>query len=102
MEDPKKPAKSTNKEAEGPQKLLVMLVVGFSMILLGIIILTLAVMLSSRSSTSLGAVIFIGPIPIVIGAGPEATWLILFSTILAVLSIIMFLIMRRQAERVSA
>jgi uncharacterized membrane protein len=39
----------------------------------------------------MGAVIFIGPLPIVLGVGPDASWLIIVSIILAVLTTIMIL-----------
>ncbi|MCW3992963.1 MAG: hypothetical protein NWE85_00125 [Candidatus Bathyarchaeota archaeon] len=33
------------------------------------------------------------------GAGPEALWMILFAIILAVLSVIMFLVLRRERKK---
>jgi uncharacterized membrane protein len=58
--------------------------------------------LSGGGSASFGGFILIGPIPIIFGAGPEATWLALFAMILGVISIVVFLIMRRKVERGSA
>ncbi|MEM3377462.1 MAG: DUF131 domain-containing protein [Candidatus Bathyarchaeia archaeon] len=45
---------------------------------------------------SAGAVIFIGPFPIVIGAGPDTTLLVSFSIILAVIGIVIFFVMNRK------
>jgi uncharacterized membrane protein len=41
-------------------------------------------------------VIFIGPFPIVFGAGPDATWLILISVVIAAVSAVAFWIGRRK------
>jgi len=47
--------------------------------------------------TSGGAVILIGPIPIILGAGPESTWLILLAAIITVMALVAFLIAKRKA-----
>jgi len=73
--------------------------IGFLIALLGITVLTLAAILSGGSSANFGIVIFIGPVPIVLGAGPQVTLLFLFSIMLAALSIIVFLLMRRRMEK---
>jgi uncharacterized membrane protein len=87
--------KDANGENAMPQKILILFIVGFFIIFIGIIILMVATTLYSQGSANFGAVIFIGPIPIVVGAGPHATWMVLFAIILAALSIVMFLAMRR-------
>jgi len=81
------------------QKPLILLVIGFFVILAGIIILIVATALQRSGSVNFGAIIFIGPFPIVVGAGPEATWMILIAIIIAVLSIIMFLVMRKETKK---
>jgi uncharacterized membrane protein len=88
--------KDENYENTMPQKFLMLFIVGFFMTLIGIMILIIATMLYGEDSVNVGALIFIGPIPIVIGAGPQAGLMVLFAIILAVLSIIMFLIMLRE------
>ena len=80
------------------QKFFLLFVTGFFLIFVGIIILTVATVLSDGSA-NFGAFIFIGPFPIVVGAGPEALWMILFAIILAVLSVIMFLVLRRERKK---
>jgi len=74
---------------------LILFIIGFFIIVTGIIIIIIAAVFSG-GSVDFGALIFIGPFPIVVGAGPEATWMVLFAIILAVLSIITFLILRRE------
>ena len=84
-----------NKETDRLQSLLILLVIGFSLFFTGVIVLTAAAVLSGGSA-NFGAVIFIGPFPIVVGVGPEATWTVLFAVVLVVLSGLMFLMLRRE------
>ena len=83
-----------NDENVVSRKILMLFVAGFFTTFVGIIILMVATLFYGGGSASFGALIFIGPIPIVVGAGPEAVWMVLFALIMAVLSIIMLLIMR--------
>ena len=71
------------------------LILGVALVLIGIIVLVIVSVVFS-SSTSVGVVIFIGPFPIVFGAGPNALWLIIIGIILAVISIVLFLVMNRR------
>ena len=92
--EPAKPAEELNI----PQWFLTFFILGFSIMILGLILVAIATMLSQASSTGFGGIIFVGPIPIVFGAGLGAQWLVLFAIILAVLSVIMFLTLRRKAD----
>lgn len=76
----------------------VLFMLGLFIVLLGIVILAVAT-LASGGSASYGGVMFIGPIPIVFGAGPQATWLILFAIVLAALVIIVFLLTRKRMNK---
>ena len=80
-------------------RLFLFLVLGFVLVFIGIIVLLIAAVLYGGGSASAGAVIFIGPFPIVIGAGPDVTLIVLFSIILAVLSVVVFLVMNRRLRR---
>jgi uncharacterized membrane protein len=75
------------------------LILGFALVVVGIIVILIATVLYGGGSASAGAVIFIGPFPIVIGAGPDVTWIVLFSIILAVLSVVVFLVMNRMIRK---
>ena len=90
-------SKYASEQSSVFQKFFLLFTIGFFLILVGIIILMLAAVLSD-GSVNFGAFIFIGPFPIVVGAGPEAPWMILFAILLAVLSIIMFLVLTRQMK----
>jgi uncharacterized membrane protein len=80
-------------------RFLLLLILGFAIVIVGIILILIAAVLYGGGSANAGAVIFIGPFPIVIGAGPDVTWIVLFSMILAVLSVVMFLVMNRKIRR---
>jgi uncharacterized membrane protein len=78
------------------------LVLGFVLVVVGIAVILVATVLYSGGSASAGAVIFIGPFPTVIGAGPDVTLIVLFSIILAVLSVVVFLVMNRKIRRLES
>jgi uncharacterized membrane protein len=82
-------------------RLFLFLVLGFVLVFVGMIVILIAAFLYGGGSASAGAVIFIGPFPIVIGAGPDVTLIVLFSIILAVLSVVVFLVMNRRLRRSS-
>ena len=98
--------KHTTEREEGPgnedegsnvsSKLLALLFLGFAIVIIGVIILAVGATLGN-GSTSVGGVIFIGPFPIVFGAGPDAAWLIVISIVLAVVSVILFVLFRRRS-----
>jgi len=87
---------SENESATFSGKVFGLLILGTVSLLAGIVFLVIASSVSAGSS-SVGGIIFIGPIPIVIGSGPNATWLIEIGIILAVLSMVVFLIMNKRA-----
>lgn len=91
-------SKYASEQSSVLQKFFLLFIIGFFLILVGTIILMVATVLSDGSA-NFGAFIFIGPFPIVVGAGPETYWMVLFAIILAVLSVIMFLVLRRERKR---
>lgn len=88
----------TNDGQNGSKKFFVLFILGFFIVLVGIIILIAAAMLYSDGSVNFGGFILIGPFPIVIGAGQQAPLMAVFAIILGVISIIMFLVLRRRIE----
>ena len=79
-------------------KLVWILLSGFAVILIGVILVAFASMLGGNSS-SVGGIIFIGPFPIVFGAGPSAPWLIAVAVILAIIILVLLFVMRRRIGR---
>jgi uncharacterized membrane protein len=101
MTDQEEAATDAEIGSNGQRKLLILFMLGFFILLLGIVIITVATVLSGGSA-SFGGLVFIGPIPIVFGAGPGATWMVLFAIILGIISFVLFLVMRRRLMRIPA
>lgn len=97
-----KAPKKMKKKLPHPRSSLLLLVLGISLILIGITLMLVTSMLYGAGSVNFGAIIFIGPIPIVIGAGPEGGSMVLFSIIIAVLSVIIFTMLRRRNRHVDS
>ena len=69
-------------------ELLGFLLLGITLVFVGIAVLVVASVVLGGSG-SVGGVILIGPIPIVFGAGPDAGWLIAIGIILTVVSVVL-------------
>ena len=80
-------------------RLFGLLILGVALVIAGTAILVV-VSLFSGGSSSVGGVIFIGPIPIIFGAGRNSTLLITIGAILAVLTVIVFFFMNRKWKKV--
>ena len=91
-------AENEEKGAPASRKILILFVGGFLTVVAGIVILVISTALHSGAQTSFGTVIFIGPIPIVIGAGPGATWIIFAAIALAVVPIVLSFMMQRTSK----
>ena len=70
-------------------------VLSFLLILMGTILILIASVLTG--TFSIGAVIFLGPIPIILGAGPHLIWMIMLAFALTILGIVAFVICRKRA-----
>ena len=75
-----------------------LLILGLVLLFVGVIIIVGATLLSGNGLSGFGGVIFIGPFPIVFGAGPDAAWLIAISLVLAVMSLVVFWVMTKRVE----
>jgi len=73
------------------------LILGIVLVFVGIVVLVVFSLFLGDSG-SVGVVVFIGPFPIVFRLGPNATWLILFGIILAVVSIVLFWVMNKRFD----
>ena len=79
-------------------RLLGFLLLGIALVFVGIAVIVV-VSVVSGGSESVGGIILVGPIPIIFGAGPDASWLIVISLILTAVSIILFLILNRRQKK---
>lgn len=77
------------------QKLWVLLIFGFLLVLIGMLILLVATVLGSENSFNFSGVIFVWFVPIVFGAGQDALIMIFIAVILAILSVILFMALQR-------
>jgi len=80
-------------------RLFFLLLMGFTLVAVGMGVIFFVSVLYGSSAMSSSAVIFIGPFPIIIGVGPDITWIVLFSIILTLLSVVVFLVMNRKTRR---
>jgi uncharacterized membrane protein len=69
----------------------------FALVIIGIVVMMIASFTQGHGQTSGGAVILLGPIPIILGSGPESTWLIALAAIITVIALVVFLLTRRKA-----
>ena len=79
-------------------KFFLLLFLGFILIVVGMAVILVASEFYAGGSVSGGVVIFIGPFPIVIGAVSDVTWLVFFSIILVVLSVVVILVINRKIK----
>jgi len=75
--------------------LSVLLLIAFAAIFIGALLLTLGSM-QSIGSTSGGAIILIGPIPIILGGGPYSFELVAAAMVLTVVAIVVYLLVRKR------
>jgi uncharacterized membrane protein len=71
----------------------------FALIIVGMLLMTLGSLGSSNGGFSGGAVILIGPIPIILGTGPFSAPLIAVAAVLTLVVLVFFLFLRRRAQR---
>lgn len=69
--------------------------VGFFLVFIGVVILMIATLIYGLPD-SVGLIVFIGPIPIILGAGKYSFLAIMLAIVLTILSIIFFMILRKQ------
>ncbi len=74
---------------------LKLFLLGFALIFVGMIFLIASSILYGNVQTTTGIVILVGPIPIILGTGPYSFFAILLATILTILAIVFFLLIRK-------
>jgi uncharacterized membrane protein len=70
----------------------------FAMIVIGMLLIAAGSTTGTSSGVSWGAVILIGPIPIILGTGPYSFEMILVAALLTALGLGFFLLVRRKAR----
>jgi len=67
-----------------------------ALIFIGMVVMVIASFTQGHGTTSGGAMILIGPIPIILGSGPESSWLILLAAIITAVALVVSLLTRRK------
>lgn len=80
-------------------RVITLLMFGFAIVIMGVLLIVVASLLGGGSA-SVGGIIFIGPFPIVFGAGPDAVWMIAISIVISVVMIVVFVLMRRRKYKI--
>ena len=88
-----------NSEAQVWITPLKLFFLGFLLTFIGFIVLIISTVLQENSSVSGGMIIFVGPIPIILGSGPYTVFTIIIAVILTIIGVIMFFLLRKQAFR---
>jgi len=68
---------------------------GFFLMFVGIVVLIVAAALQGDTNVSVGLIVFIGPIPIILGAGPNASFALLIALILTIVGFVVFFWLRK-------
>jgi uncharacterized protein (TIGR00304 family) len=74
-----------------------LLIVGFILMLVGVIVLIAAAVTQGNMDISGGGIVFIGPIPIIFGAGPNAFLAVLLAAVLTIIGFLMFFWLRKKS-----
>jgi uncharacterized membrane protein len=69
---------------------------GFLLIFAGVIVIMASAFLSGDVNVSGGGLVFVGPIPIILGAGTDAFLAIILAAVLTVIGFIVFFWIRKQ------
>jgi uncharacterized membrane protein len=73
--------------------------IGFALTFIGVVVVAVASFFQGGGSASGGLIIFVGPVPIILGAGPYSFLVIILAVILTIIGFVVFLWMRRQIVR---
>jgi len=68
---------------------------GFFLMFAGMVVLIVAAALQANTSASGALVVFIGPIPLILGAGPHASLALLLAAILTIVGFVVFFWLRK-------
>lgn len=88
---------TNTKESESWTTTEKLFVLGFTLILIGVALFTMASILSNGFANS-GGIILIGPIPIIFGMGANILPFVFVAAILAIVWILFLIVTRRSSE----
>jgi len=88
-------ATQATEEALMSATLFKLFFLGFFLTFAGVVVLIVAAALQGGANASGALVIFIGPFPIILGAGPHASLALLLAVILTIVGFVMFFWLRK-------
>lgn len=88
---------ASGEETQTSNLPLKMFLLGFWLMFLGVIAMIIAAFLGDNVTLSGGAVIIIGPIPIILGAGLYAVLTVFLAAILTIVSLLLFLWLHKKS-----
>jgi uncharacterized membrane protein len=87
----------TEQERESPSSLpMKLFLFGFLLMFAGVVVIMASALLEGEVNVSGGAIIFVGPIPIILGSGPNAFLAVVLAAVLTIVGFIVFFWMRKQ------
>ena len=93
-------ALETGQERESRSSLpMKLLLFGFVLMFVGVVVILASAFLGGDADVSGGVIIFVGPIPIILGAGANAFLATVMAAVLTIIGFIVFFWMRRQVPR---
>jgi len=76
-----------------------LVMIGFLLMFVGVMVLLASALLSGNGTVSGGAIIFVGPIPIVLGAGPHALLAVVVAAVLTIMGFVVFFGLRSRVSK---
>lgn len=73
-----------------------LLPLGFMLIFVGVIVIVASALFSGDSNVSGGAIIYVGPIPVIVGAGTDPFLAVALAAVLTIIGFIVFFWVRRR------
>jgi uncharacterized membrane protein len=92
-------SESASRERSHYRIFSVLFAVGLLTFFVGMALLTVAATLLGHGNTSFGVVIFLGPLPIAVGAGSEPSLALSVAALLAVLTVTALLLSHKRRKR---
>jgi len=78
---------------------LMLFTLGFLLMFAGVVVLVISSLVGGDGAVSGGAVVFVGPIPILIGDGPHGFLAVVLAAVLTIIGFVVFFWMRRRASK---
>ncbi len=72
---------------------------GLVLMFVGVVVIVVSALVAGDANVSGGAIVFVGPVPIILGAGTDAFLAIVLAAVLTIIGFVVFFWMRRQVPK---